>query len=163
MVSDNQRRDIDDQLARIVQIISRLESSKQATLTMLEKKSAVYCRVHPLHRHPPARREGIRIMKENMENYRHYQTGGLINKDQLTNGGAVLPAAEQPAGAVRPERTECAADHRAGKPNPYRAANFDNQIYQMELQRYELQRSDKTSMQLAILLFARWPTAASIR
>ena len=44
-----------------------------------------------------------------------------------------------------------------------RAANFDNQIYQMELQRYELQRSDKTSMQLAILLFARWPTAASIR
>ena len=75
VVSDNQRRDIDDQLARIVQIISRLESSKQATLTMLENKSAVYCRVHPLHRHPPARREGIRIMKENMENYRHYQTG----------------------------------------------------------------------------------------
>ena len=38
VVSDNQRRDIDDQLARIVQIISRLESSKQATLTMLEKQ-----------------------------------------------------------------------------------------------------------------------------
>lgn len=42
VVSDNQRRDIDDQLARIVQIISRLESSKQATLTMLEKQKAQY-------------------------------------------------------------------------------------------------------------------------
>ncbi|BEM54866.1 hypothetical protein SME20J_35530 [Serratia marcescens] len=42
VVSDNQQRDIDGQLARIAQIISRLESSKQATLAMLEKQKAQY-------------------------------------------------------------------------------------------------------------------------
>jgi len=38
VVIDNQQRDIDDQRARIAQIISRLESSKQATLTMLKNR-----------------------------------------------------------------------------------------------------------------------------
>ena len=85
VVSDNQRRDINSQQARIAQIISRL-GSKQATLTMLENKRR---NIPPRSPAPPSSleraQEGIRIAKENMENYRHYQTKGLINKDQLTN------------------------------------------------------------------------------
>ncbi|RTF18834.1 colicin V secretion protein CvaA, partial [Serratia marcescens subsp. marcescens ATCC 13880] len=64
VVSDNQQRDIDDQLARIAQIISRLESSKQATLTMLEKQKVQYTAA--LTRSTDILRraqEGIRIMK----------------------------------------------------------------------------------------------------
>ncbi|HGM6743913.1 TPA: ABC transporter transmembrane domain-containing protein [Serratia marcescens] len=86
VISDNQRRDIDGQLARIAQIINRLESSKQATLIMLEQQKAQYTAAFTRSTDILKRaQEGIRIMKENMENYRHYQTKGLINKDQLTN------------------------------------------------------------------------------
>lgn len=86
VVSDNQRKDIESQLLRVGDIISRLEASKQNTLNMLEKQKSQYSEA--LSRSSAIVRraeEGIRIMKDNMDNYRRYQSRGLINKDQLTN------------------------------------------------------------------------------
>lgn len=42
VISENERRDIDNQLNRISQIVSRLESNKKATLDMLEKQKEQY-------------------------------------------------------------------------------------------------------------------------
>ncbi|HGM5575235.1 TPA: HlyD family secretion protein [Serratia marcescens] len=142
VVSDNQRRDINSQQARIAQIISRLESSKQATLTMLEKQKAQYTAALTRSTDILERaQEGIRIAKENMENYRHYQTKGLINKDQLTNQVALYYQQHNNLLSLSGQNEQNALQITALESRiQTQAAEFDNQIYQMELQRYELQK-----------------------
>lgn len=142
VLSDNQRRDINAQLARIAHIISRLESNKQATLAMLEKQKARYTAAFA-HSTDILRRaqEGIRIMKENMENYRHYQTKGLINKDQLTNQVALYYQQQNNLLGLSGQNEQNALQITVLESQLHtQAAEFDNQIYQMELQRYELQK-----------------------
>ncbi|NXZ90132.1 HlyD family secretion protein [Serratia fonticola] len=142
VVSDNQRRDIDGQLTRIAQIISRLESSKKSTLNMLEKQKVQYTAA--LHRSTDIIRraqEGISIMKENMENYRHYQSKGLINKDQLTNQVALYYQQQNNLLGLSGQNEQNALQITMLESQiQTQAAEFDNQIYQMELQRYELQK-----------------------
>lgn len=142
VVSDNQRRDIDGQLARIAQIVSRLESSKQVTLAMLEKQKTQY--ITAFARSTEILRlaqEGIRIMKDNMENYRHYQTKGLINKDQLTNQVALYYQHQNNLLGLSGQNEQNALQITALESQIYtQAAEFDNKIYQMQLQRYELQK-----------------------
>ncbi|MFW2969673.1 HlyD family secretion protein [Serratia marcescens] len=142
VVSDNQQRDIDGQLAHIAQIISRLESSKQATLTMLEQQKAQYTAAFTRSTDILKRaQEGIRIMKENMENYRHYQTKGLITKDQLTNQVALYYQQQNNLLGLSGQNEQNALQITALESQIHiQAANFDNQIYQMELQRHELQK-----------------------
>ena len=86
IVTDNHRRDIENQLVRVDNIISRLEESKKITLDTLEKQRLQYTDAFRRSSDIIQRaEEGIKIMKNNMENYRNYQAKGLINKDQLTN------------------------------------------------------------------------------
>lgn len=142
VVSDNQRRDIDNQLERITQIVSRLENSKKATLDMLEKQKAQYTAAFQRSTDIIRRaQEGILIMKENMENYRHYQTRGLINKDQLTNQVALYYQQQNNLLGLSGQNEQNALQITALESQiQTQAAGFDNQIYQMELQRYELQK-----------------------
>lgn len=142
VVSDNQRRDTGKQLERISQIISRLESSKRVTLDMLQKQNVQYTdaftrSVELLQRG----REGLRIMKENMENYQQYQVKGLINKDQLTNQVAMYYQQQNNLLSLSAQSEQNALQITALESQiQTQAAKFDNQIYQMELQRYELQK-----------------------
>ncbi|HIE1221434.1 TPA: HlyD family secretion protein [Serratia marcescens] len=142
VVSDNQRRDINSQQARIVQIISRLEDNKRATLAMLEKQKAQYTAAFERSTGILRRaQEGIRIMKENMQNYRHYQAKGLINKDQLTNQIALYYQQQNNLLGLSGQNEQNALQITALESQIHtQAAEFDNQIYQMELQRYELQK-----------------------
>jgi len=142
VVSDNQRRDINKQLERITQIIGRLESSKKATNDMLKKQKTQYT---DAFRHSAdillRAREGIRIMKENMKDYRHYQAKGLINKDQLTNQIALYYQQQNNLLSLSGQNEQNALQITALESQiQTQAAGFDNQIYQMELQRYELQK-----------------------
>ncbi|HBW7190905.1 HlyD family secretion protein [Klebsiella pneumoniae] len=142
VVSENQRKDINSQLERITQIISRLESSKKATLDMLEKQkvqyTAAFQRSTDILRHA---REGIHIMKENMNNYRLYQSKGLINKDQLTNQIALYYQQQNNLQGLSGQNELNALQITALESQIHiQAAEFDNQVYQMELQRYELQK-----------------------
>ncbi|MEG7437013.1 colicin V secretion protein CvaA, partial [Serratia marcescens] len=90
VVSDNQRKDIEDQLLRISSIIAHLENSKRSTLEALEKQKSQYTDAFKKSSDIIRRaEEGINIMKNNMENYQQYQKKGLINKDQLTNQTAI--------------------------------------------------------------------------
>ena len=142
VVSDNQRRDIDDQLERITQIIGRLDSSKKDTVEMLEKQKAQYTVAFQRSTDILRRaEEGLRIMKENMENYRQYQTKGLINKDQLTNQVALYYQQQNNLLGLTGQNEQNSLQITALESQIHtQASEFDNQIYQMELQRYELQK-----------------------
>lgn len=142
VVSDNQHQDIDKQLERITQIIGRLESSKKETLDMLVKQKAQYTDAFQRSTDILQRaQEGIRIMKENMGNYRHYQARGLINKDQLTNQVALYYQQQNNLLSLSSQNEQNALQITALESQIHiQEAEFDNQIYLMELQRFELQK-----------------------
>lgn len=142
VVSDNQRRDIDSQLSRIAQIINRLDSSKKNTLDMLEKQKVQYMAAFQ-HSADILQRaqEGLRIMKQNMDNYQNYQTRGLINKDQLTNQEALYYQQQNNLLGLSGQNEQNALQITALESQiQIQAAEFDNEIYRMELQRYELEK-----------------------
>lgn len=142
VVSDNQRKDIEDQLQRINNIISRLENSKTSTLDALEKQKTQYTDAFKKSSDIIKRaEEGIRIMKSNMENYRQYQRKGLINKDQLTNQTAIYYQQQNNLLGLSGQNEQNALQiTNLENQIQTQAADFDNRVYQMELQRYELQK-----------------------
>ncbi|EMV3507801.1 HlyD family secretion protein [Salmonella enterica] len=142
VVSENQRKDIENQLARIANIISRLEDSKKATLQTLEKQKMQYQEAFERSTAIIRRaEEGIRIMKNNMNNYRTYQEKGLINKDQLTNQTALYYQQQNNFLSLSGQNEQNALQITSLESQiKIQAADFDNRIYQMELQRYELQK-----------------------
>ncbi|EJW7430312.1 HlyD family secretion protein [Salmonella enterica] len=142
VVSDNQRKDIENQIVRIANIISRLEDSKKATLQTLEKQKMQYQEAFERSTAIVRRaEEGIVIMKNNMNNYRTYQKKGLINKDQLTNQTALYYQQQNNLLSLSGQNEQNALQITSLESQiKIQAADFDNRIYQMELQRYELQK-----------------------
>lgn len=142
VVSDVQRKDIDQQLKRIAGIIVRLESSKKYTQNMLEKQKEQY--VIAFRRSTnilKGAEEGIRVMKENMENYRSYQKEGLINRDQLTNQVALYYQQQNNLLGLSGQNEQNSLQITALESQiQTQSAEFENRIYQMELQQYELQK-----------------------
>jgi len=142
VVSDNQRRDIENQLVRVDNIISRLEESKEITLYALKKQRLQYSEAFRRSSDIIRRaEEGIKIMKNNMENYRSYQSKGLINKDQLTDQVALYYQQQNNLLSLSGQNEQNALQITSLESQiQTQAADFDNRIYQMELQRYELQK-----------------------
>ncbi|EBT1549260.1 HlyD family secretion protein [Salmonella enterica] len=142
VVSDNQRKDIENQIVRIANIISRLEDSKKATLQTLEKQKMQYQEAFERSTAIVRRaEEGIIIMKNNMNNYRTYQKKGLINKDQLTNQTALYYQQQNNLLSLSGQNEQNDLQITSLESQiKIQAADFDNRIYQMELQRYELQK-----------------------
>lgn len=142
IVSDNQRKDIESQLDRIANIISRLEESKKSTLDSLEKQREQYSAA--LNRSTDILKraeEGTKIMKNNMESYKKYQSEGLINKDQLTNHIALYYQHQNDLLSLNSQNEQNALQvTNLESQIQTQAAEFDNRIYQMEFQRYELQK-----------------------
>lgn len=142
VVSDNQRKDIDAQIERISNIIALLKNSKQNTLDMLGKQKIEY-RAAFQHSSEIIKRsqEGLQMMRGNMENYQAYQTRGLITKDQLTNQVAIYYQQQNSQLGLTWQNEQNALQITALESQiQTQAAEFDNQIYQMELQRYELKK-----------------------
>lgn len=142
VVSDNQRRGIENQLRHIDTIIARLEDNKRATIDALEKQKSLYTDAYQRSEVIVKRaEEGIAIMKQNMENYRSYQKQGLINKDQLLNQVVTYYSQQNSLLGLRGQNEQNALQITSLKSQILtQAAEFDNRIYQMELQRYELQK-----------------------
>ncbi|ECS1316834.1 HlyD family secretion protein, partial [Salmonella enterica] len=142
VVSDNQRKDIESQLIRVDNIISRLKESKKITLDTLEKQYLQYSDAFQRSSDIIKRaEEGIKIMKDNMDNYKSYQSKGLINKDQLTNQIALYYQQQNNLLSLSGQNEQNALQITSIQSQiQTQAAEFDNRIYQMELQRYELQK-----------------------
>ncbi|WP_313906441.1 HlyD family secretion protein [Salmonella enterica] len=142
VVTDNQRRDIENQLVRVDNIISRLAESKKITLNTLEKQRLQYSDAFRLSSDIIRQAaEGIKIMKNNMENYRNYQSKGLITQDQLTNQVALYYQQQNNLLSLSGQNEQNTLQITSLESQiQTQAADFDNRIYQMELQRYELQK-----------------------
>ncbi|CAI0769262.1 Colicin V secretion protein CvaA [Serratia fonticola] len=142
VVSDNQRNDIQSQIERIDSIISRIRASKKNTLDMLQRQKSQYTSAlnHSTEIIKRAE-EGIEIMKGNMQNYRNYQHRGLITKDQLTNQVALYYQQQNNLLGLSGQNEQNALQITALESQiEIQSADFDSQIYQMDLQRYELQK-----------------------
>ncbi|HDU8310715.1 TPA: HlyD family secretion protein, partial [Morganella morganii subsp. sibonii] len=142
VVSDNQRREIEGQLLRVDSMITRLEDNKRDTLDALEKQKSLYIDAYKRSAGIVKRaEEGISIMKNNMENYRSYQKQGLINKDQLLNQVVTYYSQQNSLLGLSGQNEQNALQITSLESQILtQAAEFDNRIYQMELQRYELQK-----------------------
>lgn len=142
VVSDSQRRDIESQLDRIRDIISDLRGNKETTLRMLAKQKSHYTKAYERSAGIVDRaEEGIIMMKTNMDNYRQYHKQGLINKDQLINHAALYYQQQNSLLNLSAQNEQNALQITSLESQiQTQAAEFDNRIYQMELQRYELQK-----------------------
>ena len=142
VVSDNQRQHIDNQLERINKIISQLENSKKNTIAMLEKQISHYAEALKNSKDIFEKaREGVLIMKGNMESYRDYQAKGLVNKDQLINQVSLYYQQQNNLLGLSGQNEQNALQLTLLESQvQIQAADFDSRIYQMELQRYDLHK-----------------------
>ncbi|MFP1766678.1 HlyD family secretion protein [Lonsdalea quercina] len=142
VVSDNQRQDIESQLVRIDNIISRLEQSKKHTLEMLEKQKSQYINAFK-HSSDIVRQseEGLKKIKQYMDSYQQYQAKGLINKDQLSSQVALYYQQQNDLLSLSGQNEQNALQITSLESQiQTEAAEFDNRIYQMELRRYDLRK-----------------------
>ncbi|WP_058970098.1 HlyD family secretion protein [Type-D symbiont of Plautia stali] len=142
VVSDNQRKDIEDQIQRVTEIISRLNASKRNTLNMLGKQKELYSAALVRSTEIIQRaKEGISLMKRNMDSYQSYQTKGLITKDQLSNHVALYYQQQNNLLGLLGQNEQNTLQITAlNNQIQVQAADYDNQIHQMELQRFELHK-----------------------
>jgi len=142
VVSDNQRQHIDNQLERINKIISQLENSKKNTIAMLEKQISHYAEALKNSKDIFEKaREGVLIMKGNMESYRDYQAKGLVNNDQLINQVSLYYQQQNNLLGLSGQNEQNALQLTLLESQvQIQAADFDSRIYQMELQRYDLHK-----------------------
>lgn len=85
--------------------------------------------------------EGANIMKANMDKYKKYQSMGLINKDQLINQESLYY--QQKINVFNLSRDDIQNSLRMIELDSQiqtQAAEFDNQIYKMELELYNLKK-----------------------
>ncbi|VDY45939.1 Colicin V secretion protein CvaA [Salmonella enterica subsp. arizonae] len=157
MVSSRHHADITTQIRQVDNIISGLKDSKKATLDALEKQKIQYIQAlqssSDIIRHAE---EGIRIMKKNMDNYRQYQSRGLITKDQLTNQETIYYQQQSNLLGLNSQNEQNALQLTSLESQiRIQAAEFDNRIYQMILQRYELQKElINTDIESAVIIRA---------
>lgn len=142
IISVNQRQEVEAQLLRIDHIIQRLEESKQSTKAMLEQQKrqydAAYQRSRAIIEHA---QEGIRIVKNDMENYRQYQRQGLINRDQLSNQVSNYYQQQNNLLSLSGQNEQNALQVISLENQiQIQTADYENQIHQMELQRFERQK-----------------------
>ena len=142
VMSLNQRQEVKSQLARIDQIIQRLENSKKNTQEMLERQRVQYVtayqRSSEILEHA---QEGIRIAKKDMDNYRDYQRKGFINRDQLNSQVAMYYQQKNNLLSLSGQHEQNALQIITLENQlKIQSADYDNQIHQMELQRFERQK-----------------------
>lgn len=157
VVSTSHRSDILNQIRQVDNIITGLKDSKKTTLDTLEKQKIQYSAALQRSTDILHRAEGgIRIMKQNMDNYRQYQLRKLITKDQLTNQETIYYQQQNSLLGLNSQNEQNALQLTSLESQiRIQAAEFDNRIYQMTLQRYELQKElVNTDMESAVVIRA---------
>lgn len=142
IVNENQRNEISSQLTRLDEMIALLQENKKTMLASLEQQKSHYADALARSSAIIKRAEnGIKIMKENMDNYRQYHERGLINKDQLTNQIALYYQQHNNFLNLsgQNEQNALQVDTLTSQMRT-QATEFDNRINQLELQRYELRK-----------------------
>lgn len=144
VVSLQQRQNTQTQLKNVEGIINHLRENRRVTLETLEQQKASYAAAlsHSTDILKKAE-EGLKEMKQNMDNYRRYQRAGLINRDQLSQQAALYYQQQNDLLTLSGQREQNALQVLALTGDiRTRAAEFDNDIFRMEMQRSELVRQD---------------------
>lgn len=144
VVSLQQRQNTQAQLKNVEGIINHLHENRRVTLETLEQQKASYAAAlsHSTDILKKAE-EGLKEMKQNMDNYRRYQRAGLINRDQLSQQAALYYQQQNDLLTLNGQREQNALQVLALTGDiRTRAADFDNDIFRMEMQRSELVRQD---------------------
>lgn len=144
VVSLQQRQNTQAQLKNVEGIINHLHENRRVTLETLEQQKASYAAAlsHSTDILKKAE-EGLKEMKQNMDNYRRYQRAGLINRDQLSQQAALYYQQQNDLLTLSGQREQNALQVLALTGDiRTRAAEFDNDIFRMEMQRSELVRQD---------------------
>ncbi|ATA25963.1 colicin V secretion protein CvaA [Brenneria goodwinii] len=142
VVSKKQREDIERQISAIDRIIEKIRENKEVTLNMLKQQQISY-KTALQHSSDVLKKaeEGLRIMKENMENYKVYQRKGLINKDQMTSQASLYYQQQNDLLGLSGQNEQNALQVLTLQGNiRTQEADFDNQIYQLEIQKNDLTR-----------------------
>ncbi len=144
VVSLQQRQNTQAQIKSVEGIINHLRDNRRVTLETLEQQKASYMAAlsHSADVLNQAE-EGLKEMKQNMDNYRRYQRAGLINRDQLSQQAALYYQQQNDLLTLNSQREQNALQVLALTGDiRTRAADFDNDIFRMEMQRSELVRQD---------------------
>lgn len=144
VVSLQQRQNTQAQLKNVEGIINHLHENRRVTLETLEQQKASYAAAlsHSTDILKKAE-EGLKEMKQNMDNYRRYQRAGLINRDHLSQQAALYYQQQNDLLTLSGQREQNALQVLALTGDiRTRAAEFDNDIFRMEMQRSELVRQD---------------------
>ncbi|MRT55152.1 HlyD family efflux transporter periplasmic adaptor subunit [Enterobacteriaceae bacterium RIT693] len=161
--SENKKKDIQNQLARVDNIISGLADSKKITLKALDKQRLEYSSAFISSSAILKKaEEGIKIMKTNMDNYQKYHVKGLVNKDQLISQTALYYQQQNNLLTLNAQNVQHAQQiTNLESQLQTQAAEFDNRIYQMELQRFELQK-ELTGMDVSEEIIVRALTGGEV-
>lgn len=141
-VSKSNQQAIKRQLAQVDNIIKKLQSNKQATLdnikTQKNKYEVAYEQSYQLVENS---RQHVESMSKTVANYGEYQRRGLITKEQVNN--QIYSYYQQQSAfhnLYSQNMQEALKITNLGSEIITRAADFDNQISQYQLQYGDLQR-----------------------
>lgn len=141
-VSENQQHDIQQQIANIDQIILSLEQNKRITLDTLKQQKSRYDNAYSLSSDIVEKaRKGISLMQNNMENYQNWRKKGLINNDQFLNQAALYYQQQNNLLTLYSQNQQNALEStRIASQIQTQSADFDTQIWQMQIQKNALKR-----------------------
>lgn len=144
VVSVQHRQNTQDQIRIVDSIIERLRENRRITLATLEQEKESYATAfeHSTKILEQAA-SGLKEMKQNMDSYRRYQQAGLINRDQLSQQASLFYQQQNDHLTLSGQREQNALQLLAIEGDiRTRAADFDNEIFRMEMQRSVLARQN---------------------
>ncbi|MGS0627691.1 HlyD family secretion protein [Photorhabdus asymbiotica] len=140
-VSANTRHALENQLAQVDNIIQKLRDNKRTTLDNIRMQKQQYEAAHQQSKRVLDNvRQGVEFAKNNMQSYKDYQQRGLITKDQLSSQTYSYYQQQSLFQNLYSQHIKDSLQiTNLDSEIVTRAADFDNQVSQYELQRNNLQ------------------------
>lgn len=140
IISKRRHENIEQQIITLNHIAERIAENKKVTLKMLHQQKARY---EEALQHSSVvlqeAKEGLKVMRKNMDNYRTYQIKGLITKDQFINQTAIYYQQQNNLLNLRSQNEQNALQIVALQSDiQTQSVEFDNQLYQIEMQKINL-------------------------
>lgn len=140
-VNIRHRESIEKRIDTLKHIEEEVSRNRSITLSMLKEEKERYelALQHSTDAVNHAR-EGLRLMKENMDNYRQYQKQGLINRDQLINQTALYYQQQNDILGLDTQNAQNALQVLTLRSAMQtQASDFDNQLHQISIQKSALE------------------------
>lgn len=140
-VNIRHRESIEKRIDTLTHIDMEIRHNRSITLAMLtEEKERYELALQHSAQAVIHAREGLGLMKENMDNYRQYQKQGLINRDQLISQTALYYQQQNDILGLDTQNEQNALQVLTLRSAMQtQASDFDNQLYQISIQKSALE------------------------